>query len=73
MNTEQLIQKLAEIKTDVTKTTVKDSELVYQKNANEVEHTTNTGYGKELVPVDVLSDDVYNAVPQYSTFLSKLP
>jgi HK97 family phage major capsid protein len=69
----QLLNRLAEVKQSLTGKEVSQDELVYQKNANEVEHTTNTGFGKELVPVDVLSDSVYNAVPQYSSFLSMLP
>ena len=47
--------------------TAKD--LVMEK-ANEVEHTTNTWYGKELVPVDVLSTQIYNAIPEYGTFIN---
>lgn len=51
-----------------------DSEVAsYQKNADEVEHTTNTGYGAELVPTDVLSNTVYNTIPEYATFLTTLP
>lgn len=43
------------------------------KNANEVMHTSNTGYGAELVPVNVLSDRVVNVVPSYGGFLGALP
>lgn len=51
-----------------------DSEVAsYQKNADEVEHTTNVGYGAELVPTDVLSNTVYNTIPEYATFLTTLP
>lgn len=44
-----------------------------QKNANELMHTGNTGYGKELIPVDVLTQEVLELIPNYSTFISSLP
>jgi HK97 family phage major capsid protein len=44
-----------------------------EKNANEVMHTDNTGFGKELVPVDVLQQEIISLIPQYSTFLGSLP
>ena len=44
----------------------------YQKNANEVEHTTNVGFGKELVPVDVLTGEIISMVPTYGTFINAL-
>jgi len=42
-------------------------------NANELEHTANTGKGAELIPVNVLSQQILDMVPEYSTFLSGLP
>lgn len=42
-------------------------------NANEVMHTGNTGYGAELIPLNVLQAEVFDAVPQYATFLPSLP
>jgi HK97 family phage major capsid protein len=45
----------------------------YMKNANELMHTGNTGYGKELIPVEVLTQQVIDLVPKYSTFLPTLP
>lgn len=76
-----LLDALTEIKIDLTKSELSENEIKeieakkdsYLKNADEVEHTTNTGYGKELVPVDVLTDRIYNAIPEYATFLTKLP
>lgn len=44
-----------------------------ETNANEVMHTANTGYGKELVPVNVLSEEIIDMIPKYSTFLDQLP
>lgn len=35
-------------------------------------HTTRTGYGAETLPAATLSDEVFEAVPQYETFLSQL-
>lgn len=42
-------------------------------NANEVMHTTNTGYGAELVPTNVLQANIFDAIPTYATFLNALP
>ena len=70
----KLIDRIKELRADIVSAEVFEKEVAdYEKNANEVEHTTNTGYGKELVPVDTLSDTVYNSVPAYATFLDKLP
>lgn len=45
------------------------NKVVVEKNANEVEHTTNTGYGKELVPVNVLTDKILNVIPNYGKLM----
>jgi HK97 family phage major capsid protein len=42
-------------------------------NANEVLHTTNTGYGEELVPTDVLMADIMSVIPEYRALTSMLP
>lgn len=47
--------------------------LDIQRNANEVEHTTNTGNGAELVPDALFGIDVIDMVPQYTTFMGSLP
>ncbi len=44
-----------------------------ETNANEVHHTTNTGYGKELVPTGVLLEKLVELIPTYGSFLSSLP
>ena len=44
-----------------------------QTNANELMHTTNTGFGEELIPVEVLTEQVLDLIPKYSTFLGSLP
>lgn len=44
-----------------------------ETNANEVEHTSNTGYGAELIPSDVLSQDILELVQQESRLLPMLP
>lgn len=49
------------------------STLGIKTNANEVMHTTQTGYGKELVPVNQLANEILDLVPAQSTFLSMLP
>ncbi len=40
--------------------------------ANEVEHTTNTGYGAELVPGAVQTTDFLDLVPTFSSFIGRL-
>lgn len=42
-------------------------------NANEVEHTGNTGYGAELVPTNVLQAEIFDTIPKYGSFLPSLP
>jgi len=70
----KLIDKLKDLRVKIAWAEVAENELTaYKKNANEVEHTSNTGYGKELIPVDVLSDQIYNQIPKYATFLDTLP
>lgn len=58
--------KNVELNVDLTKEVTDHLET----KANEVEHTTNTGYGKELVPVDVLSNTVMAMVPTYGSFIN---
>lgn len=59
-------------KKDILDTAV-NADLGIETNANEVMHTTNTSIGKELVPLNVLAEQVIDLVPQYSTFLGTLP
>lgn len=47
--------------------------LQYEKNANEVMNTGATGYGEELVPAEQLAKDIFDAIPEYGTFLNALP
>jgi HK97 family phage major capsid protein len=44
-----------------------------ETNANEVHHTTNTGFGKELVPTGVLMEKLVELIPKYSSFIGSLP
>lgn len=48
-------------------------EFKAKENANEVMHTTNTGYGAELIPTDQLTTDVLEMIPQFATFFNNLP
>jgi len=53
---------------------IEKSEIeMYMKNANEVMHTGNTGYGAELIPTDVLMGELVDLIPKYATFLGQLP
>lgn len=44
-----------------------------ETNANEQMHTGNTGFGAELVPAAQLSQEVFETLPKYSSFLDLLP
>lgn len=46
---------------------------VVEKNSDEVIHTGNTGKGKELVPLNVLSAQIAELFPTYSRLLPLLP
>jgi HK97 family phage major capsid protein len=52
---------------------VANGDVQVETNANEVMHTTNTNVGKELVPVNILAQQVMDVIPQYATFLGNLP
>lgn len=43
-----------------------------RKYANEVEHTTNTGFGAEIIPGTVLNRDFLDVAPKFGTFLPEL-
>ena len=74
----KLLDKIAELRKNiigedaVNAELAKKNEMNIKTNADEVHHTWNIWYWAELVPVDVLTDKIYNAVPKYSTFLDKL-
>lgn len=44
-----------------------------QRNANEVMNTANAATGGDAVPGAVLAQEVFDAVPNYATFLGDLP
>lgn len=44
-----------------------------EKKANEVMHTTNTGYGAEFIPDEVFATEIYDLVPQRARLLPLLP
>lgn len=46
---------------------------VEETKANEVMHTTNTNFGKELIPTNVVVDPLLDLVPEYSQLLWMLP
>lgn len=49
------------------------SEVSEETKANEVMHTTNTGFGQELIPTNVMQDPLLDLVPEYSKLLPLLP
>ncbi len=44
-----------------------------KQNADEVEHTGNVGFGKELIPTDLLTNQIIDMIPQYGTYINALP
>lgn len=72
-----LLKRLAGIRAesisidDVEKEIKEFQEL--ETKANEVMHSTNTGFGEELVEVDRMSKDILDMVPNYSALLPMLP
>lgn len=72
-----LLKRLAGIRAesisidDVEKEIKEFQEL--ETKANEVMHSTNTGFGEELVEVDRMSKDILDMVPTYSALLPMLP
>ena len=68
----KLRDNLVDLKKSLGTFTANDEAALIKTNANEVEHTTNTGFGKELVPVDTLSTQIYQNIPEYSRIFDKL-
>jgi len=70
----KLLEQLAELKsieiTDEVKELSEKKIADMRQKTNEVVHTTNTGYGKELIPVNVLTDTVLEMVPMYAGILN---
>ena len=48
-------------------------DLKVETNANEAMHSSNTNAGAELVPTQVLAKEIFDAIPNYASFLSMLP
>lgn len=68
MNLKELVLKAKELQG----IEVKD-EVVEEAKANEVMHTTNTGFWKETIPVNVLLDPALDMLPKYSSLINLLP
>lgn len=51
----------------------KDFEKEVETKANETMHTTNTNFGSELIPTNVLLDPMLDLLPNYSRFLNLFP
>lgn len=72
-----LLKKLAGVRAESTTIEQVENEIKefqeLETKANEVMHTTNTGFGEELVEVDRMSKDILDMVPNYSALLPMLP
>lgn len=51
----------------------KDFDKEVETKANEVMHTTNTNFGAELIPTNVMLDPMLDLLPNYSRFLNLFP
>lgn len=76
MNLKELVKQVKELEweswiLDVSMDS--KSELEIETKANEVMHTTNTWFWKELIPTNVLMDPMLDMVPNYSKLLPLLP
>lgn len=58
---------------EVKEEEVKTPEVEEEAKANEVMHTTNTNFGEELIPTNVMGDPLLDLVPNYSRLLPLLP
>lgn len=68
MNIKELVLKAKELQGIEVK-----EEVVEEQKANEVMHTTNTGFGAELIPQNVVLDPALDLLPKYSTLINMLP
>ena len=68
MNIKELVMKAKELQG----IEVKD-EVVEDAKANEVMHTTNTGFGAELIPTNVKLDPALDMLPKYSSLINLWP
>jgi len=68
------IKEVAGIETAEEEAVVEEAKsLDVETKANEVMHTTNTGFGKEVIEKDVMLDPMLDLVPEYSKLLPMLP
>jgi len=68
MNIKELIMKAKELSGIEVK-----EEVVEETKANEVMHTTNTGFGAEVIPTNVVLDPALDMLPKYSSLINLLP
>lgn len=68
MNIKELVLKAKELQGIEVK-----EEIVEEQKANEVMHTTNTGFGAELIPTNVVLDPALDLLPKYSSLINMLP
>lgn len=68
MNLKELVLKAKELQGIEVK-----EEVVEETKANEVMHTTNTGFGAELIPTNVKLDPALDMLPKYSSLINLLP
>ena len=69
---QEKVDKLEQHQYSEATVTVKE-EIVEEQKANEVMHTTNTGFGAELIPTNVKLDPALDMLPKYSSLINLLP
>lgn len=75
-NLTELQKLLVTIKWNVAETEISELEtknLEKMEKANEVYHTTNTNYGSELIPTNIVQDPLVDMVYKTNDLLAKLP
>ena len=75
MNIKDLVKDIKELQWEEPELEVVEKKEVsdMETKANEVIHTTNTNFWKELIPTNVLLDPLLDLVPTYSKLLPLLP
>lgn len=77
MNIKDLVRQIKELQWEEPELIIKDEEIKsnvdMETKANEVMHTTNTWFWKELIPTNVLIDPFLDLLPNYSKLLPLLP
>ncbi len=73
MKMKDLLLSIKELDSTAVEKHFAQKEVEAETKANEVMHSTNSGYGAEFVPEATLAQEIYNLVPTQSSLLGALP